>query len=185
MKPGATATSIVTVAPSQGFSGTVSISTAASPNGGLTSSLDATSIAVGATPVSSVLTLHAHAGGNYKVTVRASVGELVRTITLTVPVNDFAISVSPSKATVPRGTGAHFKVTLTPAGSLSGAVTLAVGGLRTHSSVVYAHNPATAPGSQTITVTTSRLDARGVVTLRIRGVRGSLVHTALVTLTIK
>jgi hypothetical protein len=185
MKPGATATSIVTVAPHEGFSGMVSISTSASPHGGLTSSLATTSVAVGASPGSAVLTLNAHAGGTYKVTVRASVGSLVRTISLTVPVNDFAITVSPAKATVARGKGAHYKVTLTRTGSLSGAVTLSVVGLRPHNSVVYARNPATAPGSQTITVTTSNLDARGVLTLRIRGVRGTLTHAALVTLTIK
>jgi hypothetical protein len=185
MKPGATAKSTVTIVPHDGFTGTVAFTASVSPNGGLTAGLGAASVVMGTTPSSLALTLSAQTGGTYKVTVRASLGELVRTVSLTVPVNDFAIKVSPAKATVRRGKGAHYTVTLTPTGSLAGAVDLSIGGLRAHTSVFYAHNPATAPGSQMITVTTSTLDARGVLTLRIKGVRGTLSHSAVVTLTVK
>jgi len=186
MKPGGTAKSTVTVVPHNGFACTVSFAASTNPHGGVSTSLDAASVEVaGAAPASLTLTLTAHTGCTYNVTVRASTGPLVRTVVLTVPVNDFAINVTPARATVLRGKGAHFTVTLTPSGSLSGAVSLSVAGLRAHTSVFYARNPAIAPGSQQITVTTSTLDARGVLTLRIRGVRGSLSHAAVVTLTVK
>jgi hypothetical protein len=133
---------------------------------------------VGATPGSLLLTLNAHTGGTYKVTVTATAGSLVRTTSFTVPVNDFGIKVTPAQATVIRGKAARFTVTLTAFGSLKGPVTLSVSGLRAHSSVIYARNPATAPGSHAITVTTSALDARGVMTLRVKGVRGTMIHTA-------
>ncbi len=186
MKPGGIATSTVTIVPHDTFTGSVSLAVSVSPHGGLSTRLGVASLAVsGSTPASQTLTLTAQTGGSYNVTVRASVGSLVRTVVLTVPVNDFSIKVSPAMATVHRGKGAHYTVTLTPSGVLSGAVTLSVSGLRAHTSVFYARNPAIAPGSQMITVTTSTLDERGVLTLRIKGVRGTLSHTAIVRLTVK
>jgi hypothetical protein len=156
-----------------------------SPTAGLSGSLSASSLPVASVPGSLVLTLNAHTGGIYKVTLKATAGSLVRTTTFTVPVNDFGIKVTPAKATVVRGKAARFTVRLTASGSLNGPVTLSVKGLRAHSSVIYARNPAPAPGSQAITVTTSALDARGVMTLRIKGVRGTLNHTATATVTIR
>ena len=185
MKPGSTATSTVTVAPSAGFAGTIALTAVASPHAGLSSSFGASSVSVGAGAASSVLTLHASAGGIYNVTLQATSGALVHTISLAVPVNDFAISATPTRASVARGKAFHCTVTLTPKGTLRGPVTLSVGGVRAHGSVVYSRNPAPAPGSQSIVVTTSALDPRGVVTLRIRGIRGTLTHTTVVTLTIK
>ena len=76
-------------------------------------------------------------------------------------------------------------MTLTPAGSFTGPVTLSVSGLRTHDTVAYAHNPAPASGSQTVTITTSTKDARGTLSLRFSGVSTTLTHSVALSLVLQ
>ena len=185
MQPGATAKRVVTLAPWNGFSGALSLSTSVSPATGLTSTVSAPSMMLGASLGTVTLKLVAHTAGLYKVTIRASRGGLVHKTVLTISVNDFSIAVSPAKASVHRGKPVHYTVTLKPVGAFKGPVTLSVTGLRAHSVVTYAHNPAPAASSQLITISTSTLDPRGLLTLHVQGVSGAIHHRVAVRLTVR
>ncbi len=185
MRAGTSAASTVTVTPLHGDTGTVNLTTTTSPSVGLTTTIAPHAVTLGATPSASTLALTAHAGGTYTVTITATQGVLTHKTTVKVTVNDFTMTVSPAKASVVRGKQARYTVTLTPAGTFSGAVTLSVTGLRKNDTVAYAHNPAPASGSQAVTITTSTKDARGTLSLRFTGANGALSHSVAISLVLQ
>ena len=104
---------------------------------------------------------------------------------LTVTVNDFTVRVTPTHQSVVRGKTAKFVVTLTRQGAFNHAASISVTGLRAHDTVAYSANPAPVSSAQTITITTSKLDAAGTLTLDITGASGPLHHTVVVTLVLE
>jgi hypothetical protein len=106
-------------------------------------------------------------------------------VTLVVSPRDFALSVRPSSVTVTRGQSAKYTVDVSVIGGSAGKVSLAVAGLPAGTMAVLSPNPVGAPGSSALTVKTTSSTRRGTYTLRITGTRGSLVHTATATLTVR
>ncbi len=117
-------------------------------------------------------------------TVSASSGSVSGTAGVTVAnaVADFSLSVSPASRTIKRGATTTFAVTVTPANGFTGAVTLSVTGQPAGSTVTFSANPTT--GSATLTIKPPINAARQTYLLSIKGVSGSLVHTAGASLTI-
>jgi hypothetical protein len=95
---------------------------------------------------------------------------------------DFGMSVTPASQTVVVGNGTNFNVTITPAGGFSGQVTLSVDGLPTGANGTFTPNPAT--GSSSLAVTTATTTPTGSYPLTIRGVSGTLNHSATATLVV-
>src|SRR5262249_23942881 len=87
MKPGTIAKTTVTLAPVNGFGGTVQLETLVSPHDGLSASVRRTPLAIGTETQTTALTLHAYSGGTYKVTVFGFQGDITRKRTITVFVN--------------------------------------------------------------------------------------------------
>ena len=167
----------MTVTPRDGFTGNVAVSVATSPATGLTATLGAPTVAIGAGAGSVPLTFTARTGGKYAVTITASQGALVHQATLTVTVNDFVMTVSPATATVVRGNKVRYTLKLTPRGAFNAPVKLSLAGLPARDSVTYVHNPAAATSSQVVTITTSIKDARGSRFAAVhRGERGAAPH---------
>jgi hypothetical protein len=183
LTPGASAKRTVTLTPKHGFKGSVHLSVSVS-KAGLATRLRRAPVAIGNGPFTTALTLTARQGGNYKVTVRAARGSQVHRTTITVPVNDFAMRVSPKQQTVAPGQAARFTVTLRPRGSLKGSVRMSTVGLGPNQRVRYSRNPAPVNGSVVITVRSSTRSAPGTRSVRFTGVNGALRHHVTVRLTV-
>jgi hypothetical protein len=95
---------------------------------------------------------------------------------------DFSMSVAPASQTVVVGNGTSYTVTITPAGGFSGQVALSVDGLPTGATGTFTPNQATA--SSNLAVTTATTTPTGTYPLTIRGINGTLSHSAPATLVV-
>jgi hypothetical protein len=179
-----------TVAPLNGFTGSVTLSASGLPTGA-TANFGTNPINGGSgTSSMSVTTSSSTPTGNFTLTVTGNSGSLTHTATVTLVVNpagtsDFSISATPSSRTVIRGTSASYTATVTAVGAFTGSVTLSVSGLPSGASASFSPNPINGgSGSSTISVTTSSSTALGTFTLTITGSSGSLTHSTTVTLVV-
>jgi len=133
-------------------------------------------------PASGLFTAGSSAGGPF--TVTASGGGLNGTasVTVTAVPADFSLSVNPTSQSIRRGSTATYTVTIAGSGGFSGSVTLSLTGQPSGSTVTFTPNPAT--GSATLTIKTVSSTTRRTYALTIKGVSGSLSHTAAASLTV-
>ncbi|MGA1999909.1 MAG: Ig-like domain-containing protein [Terriglobales bacterium] len=171
----------ITVTPTNGFTGQVTLSVSGLPTG--------TNGSFSPNPTTGSSTLSVTTGastpvGSYTLTVTGVSGTLTHTatVTLIVSIPDFALSASPSSQTITQGRSTTYGVTITPALGFAGQVTLSVSGLPTGATGSFSPNPATL--SSTLSVTTIASTAVGTYTLTITGVSGALMHTTTVSLTV-
>ena len=123
------------------------------------------------------------AGGPFTVTATGGGVSGTASVTVTAPVPDFSVAVSPSSQSVRRGSIATYTVTIGRLNGFAGSVTLSLTGAPSGSTVTFSPNPATGT-SATLTITTSSATSRRTYTLTVKGVSGSLSHTATATLTV-
>jgi len=97
---------------------------------------------------------------------------------------DFAVSASPSSATVAAGSATSYTATVTPANGFAGTVTLSVSGLPSGASGAFNPPSVAGSGSSTLKVTTTTATSPGTYPLTITGTSGSLVHSTGVTLVV-
>jgi Malectin domain len=95
---------------------------------------------------------------------------------------DFTISATPSSQSVVPGGSTTYTVTVTPQGGFTGAVALSAGGLPAGATASF--NPASinSSGSSTLTIATTSSTPIASSTITITGSSGSLSHSASVTL---
>ena len=185
-------TSIITVASTNGFSGTVTLS--ASPSSGLNASILPTSI-----PGSSgtaTLSVNSTVAGSYSVTVTGagSPGSHSATITVTVVSPDFKIALSSSSLTVAPGSSGTVMVTLTSLNGFSGTVSLASSLSSQGPQVTFSPTSvtlsSTGPTSSTLSVSAASSGAystpvpEGNYSVNVTGTSGSLAHSAILALTV-
>jgi hypothetical protein len=180
---GGQGTSTITITPSNGFSGSVTLSASGLPNG-VTAAFNpnpATS--------SSTLTLTASATaatGTVTVMITGTSGTLTNTMPLSLTVNlapSFSLSASPNAITITQGGQGTSTITITPLNGFSGSVTLSASGLP--NGVTAAFNPNPATSSSTLTLTASATAATGTVTVTITGTSGTLTKTTTLSLTVQ
>jgi len=172
----------VTINPTGGFAGQVTLSVSGLPSGA--SGSFAPNPATTSSTLSVTTSTSTPAGG-YTLTITGVSGSLTHTTAVTlvvIPPPDFALSASPASRTVAQAGPTSYSVSISPIGSFSGQVTLSVSGLPGGASGSFAPNPATA--SSTLSVTTSTSTPLGTSTLTITGVSGTLTHTTTVSLTV-
>jgi uncharacterized membrane protein len=172
----------VTIGPTGGFTGQVTLSVSGLP-GGATGSFAPNPATASSTL--SVTTATSTPAGSYTLTITGVSGSLTHTITVVLVVvsaPDFALSASPSSQTVTQGGSTSYGVTIGPTGGFTGQVTLSVSGLPGGASGSFTPNPATA--SSTLSVTTATSTPAGSYTLTMTGVSGSLTHTTTVVLAV-
>lgn len=184
---GSSGSSTITVTPSDGFSGSVTLSASGLPSG--------VSAAFGTNPTTSTSSVtftasSTAATGTFTVTITGTSGSLSHSTTLTLTVNpvagsDFTISASPSTLTVTRGSSGNYTVTITPQNGFSGTVNLSVSGQGSRVSTSFNPTSVTGSGTSTLRVTVGNRATRGNRTLTITGTSGSLSHSTSVTLTIQ
>src|SRR5204862_162567 len=172
----------VTISPTGGFTGSVTLSVSGLPSGANGSFTP--NPATGSSTLS-VSTSPSTPTGTYTLTITGVSGSLTHTTTVTLVVtapSDFTLSASPTSRTVTQGGSTSYAVTISPTGGFTDPVTLSVSGLPSGATGSFAPNPATA--SSTLSVTTSPITLPGTYTLTITGVSGSLTHTTTVTLVV-
>jgi hypothetical protein len=182
----------VTVNPSNGFNGSVSLSASGLPSG-TSASFSPNPISGGSgTSTMSVTTSASTPAGTYTLTITGTSGSLTHSTSVTLVVSapsagDFSISATPSSRTVNRGASTTYTVTVTGSGGFSGTVNLSVTGLPAWTSASFNPATVTGSGSSTLTVTTSpnRKTPTGTSILTITGASGSLTHSITVTLVVQ
>ena len=100
------------------------------------------------------------------------------------PSPDFAISAAPAGLSVVRGTSASTTVSIAGSGGFAAPVALSATGLPAGAVATFAPASVPAPGSSTLTVTTSSTTPVGSYTITIQGATGSLAHATTVHLTV-
>ncbi len=182
VNPGGSTSYGVTINPTNGFAGQVTLSVTGLPTGagGSFNTNPATSTSTLSLTTDSATT----PPGTYTLTITGVSGSLTHTSTVTLVVNtpNFSLSPTPASQTVTQGNATSYGVTINPTNGFAGQVTLSVTGLPTGAGGSFAPNPATT--SSTLSVTTIATTPTGTYTLTITGVSGSLTHTTTVTLVV-
>ncbi len=181
---GSSGSTTITVNPTNGFTGSVSLSASGLP-AGVTASFNPAS-----TTGTSSLTLTASATattGTATVTITGTSGSLTHTTTVTLTVNaaavpNFSLSASPASVSVTQGGSGSSTVTVTPINGFNGNVSLSASGLP--SGVTASFNPASATTTSTVTFTASSTATTGTTTVAITGTSGSLTQSTTITLTV-
>ncbi|MGZ7084386.1 MAG: hypothetical protein ACXVIO_14430 [Candidatus Angelobacter sp.] len=181
---GTSGNSTITVTPSGGFTGSVSLSTSALPSG-----VTAT-FGTNPTTGTSVVTFTASSTattGTTSVTITGTSGTLSHTTSISLTVNavatpNFSLSASPSSLTVKQGTAGSSTITVTPSGGFTGSVTLSNSALPSGVTASFGTNPTTS--SSVLTFTASSTATTGTSTITITGTSGTLTHTTTISLTI-
>jgi hypothetical protein len=185
---GSSGSSTITVTPSGGFTGSVSLSASGLP-AGVTASF-------GTNPTTSTSTVTftvsaTAAAGTSTVTITGTSGTLSHTTTVTLTVvnpgatPDFTISVSPTSLAVRRGTTGRYTVTITAVNGFAGTVNLSVSGQGSRVTPTFSPTSVTGSGSSTLSVRVSSRATTGNRNLTISGTSGSLSHSTSATLTIQ
>jgi len=181
---GSSGSSTITVNPTNGFTGSVSLSASGLP-AGVTASFNPAS-----TTGTSSLTLTAAAGattGTATVTITGTSGSLTHTTTVSLTVNaaatpDFSLSASPTSVSVTQGGNGTSTISVTPVNGFNGSVSLSASGLP--SGVTASFNPGSTTTNSTVTFTASSTATTGTSTVTITGTSGALTHNTTISLTV-
>jgi hypothetical protein len=181
---GSSGSSTITVTPSGGFTGSVTLSTSALPSG------VTASFGTNPTTGSSVVTFTASSTattGTTSITITGTSGTLSHTTSISLTVNatatpNFSLSASPSSLTVKQGTSGSSTISVTPSGGFTGSVTLSNSALPSGVTASFGTNPTTS--SSVLTFTASSTATTGTSTITITGTSGTLTHTTTISLTI-
>jgi hypothetical protein len=184
---GNSGSSTITVSPTGGFTGSVTLSTSALPSG------VTASFGTNPTTSTSVLTFTASstaATGTSTITVTGTSGSLTHTTTISLTISssappNFTISDSPTSITVTRGTTGHTTVTIGAVNGFTGTVNLSVSGQGSRVTPTFTPTSVTGSGTSTLSVRVSSRATRGTRTLTITGTSGSSSHSTTLTLIIQ
>src|SRR5437867_3857497 len=153
---------------------------------GASASFNPASISTAGSSTLNVTTGSSTAPGSYPLTITATSGALTHTANVTLVVSaDFSLAVTPSSATVSRGSSANYTLTITPGPGFNGTVSFSVSGLPRRANNSFSPSSITTSGSSTLTVSTMRKTPTGTFTLTISATSGGLKHTWQVTLTVQ
>ena len=181
---GTSGSSTITVTPSGGFTGSVTLSNSALPSG------VTASYGTNPTTGTSVVTFTASSTattGTTSVTITGTSGALTHTTSISLTITaaaapNFTLSASPSSLSVTQGSSGNSTITVTPSGGFTGSVTLSNSALPSGVTASFGTNPTTS--TSVLTFTASSTATTGTSTITITGVSGTLSHTTTISLTI-
>ncbi len=171
--------------PSSGFSSSVALSVSGLGSG-ITGSFSSTSVS--ATSRASTLTITASSTattGSDDFTIAGTSGSVTRTVSATVVVPDFTLSVSPSSQEIGRGSSGRYTVTLNPSGGFSSSVALSISGLG--SGITGSFSPTSVSSSSptsTLTISVGSSATIGSDSFTVSGTGGSLTRTVSATVVV-
>jgi hypothetical protein len=181
---GGSGSSTITVNPTGGFTGSVTLSASGLPSG------VTASFGTNPTTGSSVATFTASSTattGTASVTITGTSGTLSHTTSISLTVNatatpNFSLSASPSSLSVTQGSSGNSTITVTPSGGFTGSVSLSNSALPSGVTASFGTNPTTS--TSVLTFTASSTATTGTSTITITGVSGTLSHTTTISLTV-
>jgi hypothetical protein len=182
---GGSTTYTATVAPVNGFTGTVAFGVTGLPSGA-TATFNPASVTTSGSTTMSVATSAATPPGSYPLTIQGTSGPRTRTVNVTLVVgSDFSIAVTPASRTIGRGGVATYTVTIAAGQGFAGTVNLSVTGVPARATSAF--NPASIvnSGTSVLTIDTQPRVQKRTYTLTIRGTSGGLVHSVNVTLIVR
>lgn len=181
---GSSRSSTITVTPSGGFTGSVTLSASGLPSG-VTASF-------GTNPTTSTSSVTFTASstattGTASVTITGTSGSLTHTTTISLTVTapaqpDFSLSASPSSLTVVQSNSGNSTITVSPSGGFTGSVSLSTSALPSGVTASFGTNPTTS--TSVLTFTASSTATTGTSSITVTGTSGSLTHTTTISLTI-
>jgi len=187
--PGASVSSTLTIAESQGFNSAVSLSATGQP-AGVTPSFSPASIAAPGSGTST-LTLAVAATavpGTFPITISAAGGGITQTATVSLTISSsspagFAVSASPASLTVARRSSGSSTITTSASGSFNSAITLTASGEASGETVSFSPSSIAAPGAgtSTFTVKASKRASTGSHTITITASGGGITQTTPIT----
>ncbi len=172
-----------TVTAANGFNGTVTFTINGLPSGA-SGSFSPTSVAGSGSSTLNITTSTSTPGGTYTLAVIGASGSLSHTDTVNLVVENFTISATPSSQTVTAGNGTSYTVNLGIINAFGGTIALSASGLPSGASASFNPSSLTAPGSSTMSISTSISTPACTSNLTVKGISGSLSHTANVSLTV-
>jgi xyloglucan-specific exo-beta-1,4-glucanase len=181
---GSSSTTAIAVAPSGGFSGSVTFSASGLP-AGVTASFSPASSATGTT-----LTLTAAssaAATTVPIVVSGASGTLTRSTTINLTVTgvatpSFTLAAAPASLTVAAGGSGTSSLAVTPSGGFSGSVTFSAGGLP--AGVTASFSPPSSATGTTLTLSAASTAAATTSAIVITGTSGTLSRSTTVNLTV-
>src|SRR5579871_5599230 len=181
---GGSGSSTVTITPSGGFTGSVSLSASGLPSG--VTATFGTNPTTGSSTVSFSASATATTGTS-TVTITGTSGSLSHSTSISLTVTavatpNFSLSASPAGVSVTQGSSASSTVTVSDSGGFTGSVSLSASGLPSGVTASFGTNPTT--GSSTVTFAASSTATTGTATVTITGTSGSLSHTTTISLTV-
>jgi hypothetical protein len=187
VKQGASGSSTITVTPSGGFTGAVTLSNSALPSG--VTATYGTNPTTGTSAVTFTASSTATVGTS-TVTITGTSGTLTHTTSVTLTITsatqqDFTISVSPASLNVTRGNTGTYTVTIGAVNGFTGNVALSVAGLGSRVTATFSPTSVTGSGTSTLSVVVNRRASIGTRTLTVTGTSGTLSHSANATLNIQ
>ena len=180
----------VSITPSNGFTGSVTLNVSGIPSGA--------TAGFSPNPATSSSTLTISTGsstpsGTYTLTITCTSGSLSHTTTVGLTVNgtvnaDFSLSASSATITVPVNSSSTDTIMVTPSGGFTGSVSLSLSGLPRRTSSSFTVNPisitSSSAGSSILTISASRSATAGTYGLALMATSGSLTKTMNLTLII-
>jgi hypothetical protein len=191
IKPGGSVVYDLTLTPSNGLSGTITLKSFGTPAGTATFSPGQLTFSGSSAAQTATLTLSTSTSATAKtyfplITAFSAnrLHDFQGTLSLGSSVGspDFAIAATPGSQTVVSGNSVAYTVSITPQNGFSGTVGLSATGLPGGATASF--NPASiaGSGSSALTVTTTGSTPNGNSTITITGASGSLSHTTTVSL---
>jgi len=182
---GSSASYTATVAASGGFTGSVTLSVSGLPtNARATFSSNPINGGSGNSTMR-VTTSSSTPTGSYTLTITGTSGSITQSTTVTLVVNSFSMSVSPSSQTVTRGNTTTYTVTVTAINGFSGTVSLRARSLPSNSTASFSPSSIRGSGTSTMTVTTTASTPTGTFNVAVRGSSSNLTLTSTVRLVVQ
>jgi uncharacterized membrane protein len=180
---GNAATYTVTVTPSNGFTGKVTLSTSAL-QGGVSASFNPASVTGSGNSTLTLTTLTTTPAGGYPVTITGTSGTLTHSTSVTLVVADYSISATPSSRSVVQGSSTTYTVNVTALNGFTGTVSFSASSQPNGPSATFSPPSVNGSGSSTMTVNTLASTLPGSYVLTVTGTSGALQHTVSVTLVV-
>ena len=182
--PGGSASYSATVAPQNGFTGTVSFGITGLPAGAAASFSPGAVTGSGSTTLS-ISTNTSIQAGTYPMVITGTSGPVTRTVNVTLVVNgDFGIAVAPATATIKVDGTATYSVAISSSG-FSGTVLFSVSGLPKFATFKFNPTSIVNAGNTVLSVGTNKKVVRGSYLLTITASSGGLARSIPVTLVIQ
>ncbi len=187
---GGTASYPLSVAATNGFSGTVGFTVTGLPAGATASFTPSTVTGSGGTTLNVTTTSGTTPLGTSTLTITGTSGSLTQSTSVTLAVvsslssPSFSLTPTTTTDTVAIGSTASYPLTVGALNGFSGAVALSVSGLPAGTTASFSPSTVNGSGATTLSVTTSGTTPAGTSTLTITGTSGSLSQSTSVTLAV-